>query len=81
MLKIMSGNAVKTVAFSLFFGALTLGLAGCNTGYEREEAGEEREQEEAVEERGVGEREEVEEEGEGAAGEEGVGEREEGEDD
>ena len=79
MVRIMSGNVVRTVAFSLFLGALTLGMAGCNAGSEREEVGGEREREERVGEEGVGEREEVgeEREREERVGEEGVGEREE----
>lgn len=83
MLRVMSGNAVKAIALSLFFGALTFGMAGCNAGSEREGVGEEREQEGVVEQEGVGEREEVgeEREEEEGIGEEGVEEREEAEDD
>lgn len=56
----MLSNAVKTIAFSLLFGTLTLSAVGCGVGYEREEIGEE-EREEVIGEEGIGEEEEREE--------------------
>ncbi|MBD3885323.1 hypothetical protein IFO70_26705 [Phormidium tenue FACHB-886] len=62
MAEVMMDKAVKTVVFSLFLGAVTLGAAGCELGYEREEIEEEREREGIVREEEIREGEEIEEE-------------------
>ena len=39
------GRVAAMTAFGLFLGTLSLGIVGCETGYRREEVGEERERE------------------------------------
>jgi hypothetical protein len=62
MARIMVGNVVKIIALSLLCGAFTLGITGCELGYEREEIGEEGEREGIVGEEEIGEGEGIEEE-------------------